>query len=169
MSDPLADRLKRLSEQHGKQHQAEVDIGTRQKSIDDFISGRSPGEYERLLTLISKRIDEVNPEIGDLPSFKVTRKGEIEQGNAGAYLNFDKPILNAPNNRLMISFAPHRDAMYSFTPRPAPERYQLQATASTGLEHIVWAGDLGELTSEKLADFILEHLTSYYLEIKPTG
>jgi hypothetical protein len=57
--------------------------------------------------------------------------------------------------------------MYFFEPPPEPERYRLQAAASNSLETIVWTGDLGELTSEKLVDFIIEQLTTYYLRIKP--
>lgn len=168
MTEPLADRLKRLSEQHDKEKQADADVANFQKRVDAFISDRSRPEYERLLTILERRIAEVNPQIGPLPQFRFIRNGqEIEQGNATAYLHFDKPILNAPHNALMISFGPNRDAMYFFEPPPEPERYRLQAAASNSLETIVWTGDLGELTSEKLVDFIIEQLTTYYLRIKP--
>ena len=90
----------------------------------------------------------------------------IEQGNAAAYLNFDKPISNAPANSLQIVFGPHRGTIYAFGNPPKPERYRLQAAGSNSLDRIVWVGDLGELTSEQLADFVIEQLTRYYLEHK---
>jgi hypothetical protein len=38
-------------------------------------------------------------------------------------------------------------------------RKALKVSFERGLDRIVWVGDLGELTSEQLAGFILEHLT----------
>lgn len=40
----------------------------------------------------------------------------------------------------------------------------MQGSTADDFSHIVWTGDLGEITSEKLADSILEQLTTYYLE-----
>lgn len=167
MSESLADRLKRLSQQQSNEQHAELETKKFQESVNAFISDQSRPEYDRLLTIIKKRVEEVNPEIGDLPQFQVVQNGEIiEQGNAAAYLNFDKPILNAPNNALLISFGAHRNAMYMLSSPPAPDRYRLQAAGSNALDRIMWVGDLGELTSEQLADFIIEQLTRYYLEHK---
>jgi hypothetical protein len=53
-----------------------------------------------------------------------------------------------------------------FSGPPKPERYKLQPAMEQSPDRIVRIGDLGELTSEQLADFILEHLTEYYLEHK---
>ncbi|MCI0622073.1 MAG: hypothetical protein L0387_10460 [Acidobacteria bacterium] len=167
MSDSLADRLKRLSEQHTKGQKAEHEVKDFQNRVNGFIAEQSKPEYDRVLALIRKRVEEVNPDIGDLPKFQVRQNGEvIEHGNAAAYVYFDKPILNAPDNALLITFGPHQNAMYFLEAPPAPERYRLQAAASDGLDHIVWVGDLGELVSEQLVDFILEHLTQYYLQCK---
>jgi hypothetical protein len=167
MSESLADRLKRLSQQRSNEQDAELETKKFQERVNTFISDQSRPEYDRLLTTIRNRIEEINPEIGDLPKFQVVQNGEIiEQGNTAAYLNFDKPILNAPNNALLVSFGAHRNAMYVLSSPPAPERYRLQAAGSNELDRIVWVGDLGELTSEKLADFIIEQLTRYYLEHK---
>ena len=164
MSEPLADRLKRLSQQRSNEQNAELESKKFQERVNAFISDQSRPEYERLLSIIKKRVEEVNPEIGDLPKFQVVQNGEIiEQGNTAAYLNFDKPILNAPNNALLVSFGAHRNAMYVLSSPPAPERYRLQAAGSNALDRIVWVGDLGELTSERLADFIIEQLTRYFL------
>lgn len=166
MSDPLAERLKKLSEQHTREQQAEADTRNFQEKINAFISEQSRPEYERLLVVLKNRTGEVNPKIGDLPKFDVVQNGStILQGNVATYVHFDKPILNLPNNALLISFGSHPNAMYFFeSERPSPVRYRLQAAASNSLDRIVWVGDLGELTSEQLADFILEQLTEYYLE-----
>ena len=168
MTDSLADRLKKLAEQHTTNEQAELSAKEHQEKLNIFISDKSQPEYRRLLTLIQKRVEDINPAIGDLPKFQFTPGSQVvEQGNSAAYIMFDKPIINRPDNALLISFAPHQNAMYLFGPAPQPERYRLQAAASDGMDNIVWVGDLGELKSEQLADFILEHLTQYYLEHKP--
>lgn len=168
MSDSLADRLKKLSQQHAEVERVEADVKDFHEKVNTFITERSKPEYEQLLTVIKGRVEEVNPHIDDLPKFQIAQNGAtIEQGNAAAYLHFDKPIVNAPNNALLVSFAPHRNAMYFVGPPPEPDRYRLQAAASDSLDRIVWVGDLGELTSKQLADFILEHLTEYYLQHKP--
>lgn len=171
MSDPLAERLKKLSEQHTKDQHAEADARNFQEKVNTFISERSRPEYERLLTVIKRRAEEVNPKIGDLPKFQITQNGStVGQGNVAAYVHFDKPILNLPNNALLISFGSQPNAIYMFdeSARPEPVRYRLQAAASDSFDRIVWIGDLGELTSEQLADFLLEHLTEYYLTHKRT-
>ena|SRR5690348_2301013 len=170
MSDPLAERLKKLSEQHTKERHAEVETRNFQEKVNAFISERSRPEYERLLTVIRTRTEAVNPNIGNLPAFQIIQNGStIQQGNVAAYVHFDKPILNRPENALLISFGSLPGAFYmSDFERPTPDRYRLQAAASNSLDCIVWVGDLGELATEQLADFILEHLTEYYLAHRRT-
>jgi hypothetical protein len=56
---------------------------------------------------------------------------------------------------------------FSEADRPEAIRYLLQAAANDNLDGIVWVGDLGELTTEQLCEFILENLTEYYLENRP--
>jgi hypothetical protein len=154
MSESLADRLKRLSQQRSNEQQAELETKKFQERVNAFISDQSRPEYDKLLTIIKKRVEEVNPEIGELPKFQVVQNGEIiEQGNAAAYLNFDKPILNAPNNALLVSFGAHRNAMYVLSSPPAPERYRLQAAGTNALDRIVWVGDLGELIKRATCGF----------------
>ena len=168
MSDYLADRLRKLSEQRSKEQQEQRESANFQERVNKFISDESRPEFERLLNIIKTRVQTVNPNIGDLPQFQIVQNGQtIEQGNAAAYLNFDKPILNAPNNALLVSFGSHRNAFYLGTRPPEPRRYRLQAAASDSLDQIVWTGELGELSSEQLADFVIENLTAYYLEHKP--
>ncbi|MGA2336745.1 MAG: hypothetical protein ABSG08_15365 [Terriglobales bacterium] len=167
MTDPLADRLKKLATHQQQTLKAEKDVQEFQRRVNDFISDRARPEYDRMLTLLKKRIEEVNPALGDLPPFKFAGQ-EVEQGNTAAYLYFDKPILNAPQNRLGLSFGPHRNVIFfGFGEEPwEPVRYYLHAAASDTLDSIVWVGDLGEITSENLVDLILENLTTYYLQHK---
>jgi hypothetical protein len=167
MPDSLAERLKKLAEQQAKGQAAEHEVRSLQERVNAFISDNARPEYDRLQLQLQKRINEVNPDIGDLPPFQFnpgTRM--IQQGNCVAFLNFDKPILNGPQNQLMISFGPHPHNIYFDEPPPAT-RYRLHAAATDSVDSIVWVGDLGELTSAQLSDFILEHLTQYYLEHKP--
>ncbi|MBZ5689252.1 MAG: hypothetical protein LAP86_29970 [Acidobacteriia bacterium] len=164
MADPLADRLKKLAAQKEQGVRAEKNAIEFQQRVNNFISDNARPEYDRLLALLQKRIDAVNPALGDLPKFVYQPNQQVvEQGNAAAYLYFDKPILNAPDNRLLLSFGPHRAAIYvGFVEQPAAIRYSLHAAASDALDRIVWVGDLGEITSEKLVELILEQLTTYY-------
>ncbi len=166
MSDTLSDRLKRLAEEKRASETREQQGRTFQERVNDFITNNARPEYERLVILIQKRIAEVNPALGDLPQFQYSPL-MIQQGNAVAATYFDKPIFNMPNNALLLSFGPHPNAMY-FSEPPPSRRYRLQAAASDSLDRIVWTGDLGELETEQLADFVLEHLTQYYLDHKPS-
>lgn len=168
MSDHLADRLKQLSQQHAKEQQEQRESANFQERVNKFISDQSRPEFERLLIIIKARVEQLNPNIGDLPQFQIVENGRtIQQGNAAAYLLFEKPIMNAPQNVLAITFGPLRNAMYFLSAPPDPRRYRLHAAASDSLDQIVWLGDLGELSSEQLAEFIIENLTTYYLEHKP--
>jgi hypothetical protein len=167
MSDALADRLKKLAEQKRTDDTQEQQVRNFQERVNEFIANKARPEYERFLTLIQQRIAEVNPSLGDLPPFQYSPL-LIQQGNAAAFTHFDKPILNQPNNALLLSFGPHPHAMYLLSEPPPSRRYRLQAAASDSLDRIVWTGDLGELETEQLADFILEHLTQYYLDHKPS-
>jgi hypothetical protein len=107
------------------------------------------------------------PEIGELPQFRFVKgSGMIQQGNCISYIHFDMPIVNNPANQLLVSFGPHPNNMY-FDGPPSAIRYRLEAAATDALDNIVWVGDLGTLTTAQLSDFILENLTSYYLEHKP--
>ena len=164
MSDPLTDRLKRLAEQHAKGKQAEQDVHAFQERVNKYISEHARGEYDNLLRLVKERVEKVNPSLGTLPQYKVGSQ-QVTQGNMAAYLIFDKPIMNMPNNQLVISIGgAGPDIFYDFGPRPEPIRYRMQAAAADDFSRIVWTGDLGELMSEQLVDLVLEQLTSYYLE-----
>jgi hypothetical protein len=167
MADSLADRLKRLADEKEKGKAAEAEVFAVQERVNSFISDNAKPEFVRLQAQIKTRIDEINPQLGELPRFEYSEGGGmIQQGNCVAFIHFDKPILNDPNNQLMVSFGPHPNNMYFHGP-PAAIRYRLHAAATDSISGIVWVGDLGELTTAQLSDFILENLTTYYLENKP--
>ena len=168
MSDPLAERLRKLALQKVQGEQADKDEHARLERAFALISDNARAEFDRLIVVVAKRAEELNPQIGDLPKYNVSPSQHmVEQGNAAAYLVFDKPILNRPENALLLSFGPHRNAMFIFDRQPpAPVRYRLEAAATDAIDGIVWVGDLGELDTQRLADMVLEILTTYYLEHK---
>lgn len=167
MPDSLAERLKKLAEQQSLGQAAVRDARSLQEQANAFISDNARPEYEKLLASLRSRIEQVNPDIGSLPPFQFAQGGMITQGNCVAFLHFDKPIVNRSENQLLVSFGPHPNNMYFLSEPPPASRYRLSAAATDSLDGIVWLGDLGELTSDQLSDFILENLTSYYLEHKP--
>jgi hypothetical protein len=163
VSDPLADRLKHLAEQHAKGKQAEQDVHAFQERVNKYVSDNARGEYDNLLRLIKARVEQVNPTLGTLPPYQVGGLG-VTQGNMAAYLTFDKPIMNLPNNALVISFGSGPNTFYPLDDPPQPVRYRMQAAAADDFSRIVWVGDLGEVKSEQVVDLVLEQLTTYYLE-----
>jgi hypothetical protein len=62
---------------------------------------------------------------------------------------------------VLLAYRPGKSASESCS------RKALKVSFERGLDRILSVGDLGELTSEQLADFILEHLTEYYLAHRP--
>ena len=169
MSDSLADRLRRLAEQERRGREAEQEVANFQERVNNFISDKAQPEYDRLLSMLKKRLEEINPNLGtDLPQFEFNLSSRmIQQGNSVAMIHFDKPIMNRPDNALLVSFGPHPHAHYFLEAPPASKRYRLQAAGSDSLDRIVWVGDLGELETQQVVEFIIESLTTYYLEHKP--
>ena len=114
MSD-LANRLKKMAEQEAKGRQAEKDQQNFQQRVNNYISDNARPEYERLLATLKRKIDEVNPRMDALPKFQYeTGQQMIGLGNCAAYLMFDKPIINAPNNALMFSIGTAPNTLYFF-------------------------------------------------------
>jgi hypothetical protein len=163
VSDPLADRLKHLAEQHAKGKQAEEDVHAFRERVNKYISDNARGEYENLFRLIKARVEQLNPTLGTLPSYQVGGQW-VSQGNMAAYLTFDKPIMNLPNNALIISIGAGPNTFYPFGDPPEPVRFRMQAAAADDFTRIVWVGDLGEVKSDQVVDIVLEQLSTYYLE-----
>jgi hypothetical protein len=162
----LADRLKEMARQQEAKLSSEKAVELTQEKIDEFITANARPEFEHLLKSIGSKIAEVNPALDNLPRFVPNSDNSmVMQGNVAAYINFDKPMINRPDNRLLISFGFRPDAMFfNEDDRPESLRYVLQAATTEGLNALVWEGQLGELNSDQLADFTLETLTTYFLE-----
>lgn len=167
MSD-LASRLRQRASMQEQEKAAETQVADFQAKVNDYITANARAEFDRLQSLLTQKIAETNPHLGELPPFEFNVGWRmISQGNCVAGIIFDQPIMNNPTNRLAVNFAPNPNNHYFFTAPPRAIRYMLQAAAQDDFSGIVWTGDLGEVTSEYLSEFILETLTEYYLENKP--
>jgi len=165
MADSLADRLNQRNAAQRHAEQTAQDKINFQQRVNAFISDNARPEYDRMMAALKEKIEKVNAELRDLPHFQLGGQMVI-QDNCVASWYFEKPILNAPNNRLIVGIGTHPNALY-FDGPPDPEQYQFHAAATDYLDGIVWVGRAGEFTSDALIDFALEHLTSYYLVHKP--
>lgn len=132
MSDNLADRLKHLAQDHARGKQAEIDQQKLMERVVTFISDNAQGEYDNFIRLLKERAEQMNSSIGDLPKF-VPGGYLVQQSNMALYFHFDKPIMNRPENVLLLSVGPAPNTMYLFGNPPSPVRYRLQAAASDDL------------------------------------
>jgi len=164
MSESLADRLKRLASERTSARDAEQTMREAQQRADAFISDHARPEFEKLLARLKSLVEEVNPTLSDLPKYQFWANGMIQQGNHVAMLHFDKPIFNDSTNRLLVSFGPHPQGMYFSTEPPESRRFQLYAGCNDAIDEIRWMGDFGELSTNQLAEVMLEGLTNYYLD-----
>lgn len=170
-NESLAERLNRLAREKKLEQEAEKQVEKTQDEINQFIIANARSEFDRFVQALEVKVAEVNPALKDLPTFEFTRAGvgpHVRQGNSAAYMTFIQPISNAPPIVLRLSFG-RAPGMYLdfFSEPPEPERYELQPAMESGPDRIVWTGDLGEVSSDQLTDFILNHLTEYYLEHRP--
>jgi hypothetical protein len=165
-SDSLSDRLNKRAQQQEKEIQAEARVRMTQQEIVKLLCESSHPEFDRLFNVLEERVSAVNPKLSGLPLFEVLSGQHcIKQGNVAAYLSFHQLYSNAPPISLMLSYGREPVGMYAgFSPEPV--RYKMEPEISETDGKIVWTGDLGELSSEMLADFVLEHLTDYYLNQK---
>jgi len=171
--ESLADRLNRLAQQKKVEQVAQKQAQRTQEEVNQFIFANARPAFDNLLNILENKVSEVNPSLRDLPQFQFRRGGVgpyAKQGNMAAFLSFIQPMINALPIVLRISFGREPEGFYAdfdSTP-PEPERYQLQPAMERSPDRIVWIGDLGEISSEQVADFILSHLTEYYLEHRPS-
>jgi hypothetical protein len=165
----LEERLKRLAEHDRNAKQDKLSQEELNQKISNYITENARPEFNRLLQLIEGRIGTVNAFASDLGRFEFVRNGPyLKLNNSAAFLLFDQPFINRPDARLMISFGREPAGIYfdAFSSPPDPRRYQLQPAVADSFDHVVWVGDLGELKSEQLVEFIIEHLAEYYLANK---
>ncbi len=168
MSD-FAERLRKLADAKNDQAAADESAVAFQDRVNKFIALHARAEYERLRGELEAKVLEVNPNLGDLPKYEFMQgNAMVQQGNCIASLYFDMPYTDLPSNQLLVGFGVHHMAMYfDEQDRPQPIRYKLHAAADDALTGIVWVGDLGEISTSRLVEFILENLTVYYLENRP--
>ncbi len=169
-NDSLADRINRLAKGRRMRQDAEKQAQLTQEQINQFILSNAKPEFDRLLDRLEGRIVQVNKSLQDMPEFQFRRNGPyVRQGNSAVYLNFDQLYTNAGPIHFVLSFGREPEGVYAdfFSEPPAPERYYLQPAMEHNPDRIVWMGDLGEMSSDHLCNFVLEHLTEYYLEHSP--
>jgi hypothetical protein len=172
MSDEtLSDRLNRLAREKKKELDAHSEVQRTEEQENKFIYENARSEFENLLKMVSEKVDSVNSALEGLPPFEWKKGGGyVKQGNVAAFLSFQQPFLNAGPIVLMISFGREPEGFYldieGFSEAPDPERYRLQPAMGHSPERIVWDGDLGELSSGQLVDFLLTNLSEYYLAHK---
>ena len=167
--ESLSDRLNRLAREKKKEHEAEKQVRRTQEQVNEFIFSNAKPAFEALLDLVSKKVDAVNSFLQDLPQFEWQRNGPyVKQGNVAAFLSFNQLFVNAGPISFTMTFGREPQGFYvdAFSDPPEPERYKLQPAMEQAPDRIVWVGDLGETSSESLADFLLTHLTEYYLNHK---
>jgi hypothetical protein len=170
MSDEtLSDRLNRLAKEKKKELEAVNQVRKTQDQVNRFIIENARPAFNGLLELVATRVAAVNSSLQDLPPFEWEPNGAyVKQGNVAAYFTFHQLYVNLGPVSMMISFGREPRGIYAdiFSAPPEPERYKLQPAMEQGPDRIVWAGDLGEMSSEVLADFVLTNLTEYYLNHK---
>ncbi|HTR35840.1 MAG TPA: hypothetical protein VMH80_08075 [Bryobacteraceae bacterium] len=167
--ESLGERLNRLAQEKKSQQEAEKAVRRTQDQINQFIFANARPAFDDLLKLVETRAQGVNPSLQDLPHFEWNKGSHyVKQGSVAAFFSFHQPVLNAAPISFHISFGREPAGFYAdvFSEAPEPERYQLEPAMEQNPDRIVWNGDLGEMSSETLVDFVLTHLTEYYLAHK---
>jgi hypothetical protein len=164
--DPLAERLNKLAEAKAADKQAETSVAATQEEARRFLYENARPEYERVKATLQRRIDEVNPQLTTIPQYSYNANQScVIQGNVAAYLTYAQLILNAGSIYLRVTFGAQPNAFYiDRSYAPTPENYTLQPAVEQRPLKIVWVGDLGQVTSDALVEFVLQHLTEYYLD-----
>ncbi len=168
MSESLADRLKRLATRRTPPPDAEQTEREAHGRAEAFISGYAQPEFEKLQARLKSLVDETNPALSDLPKYQFSANGMVQQGNYCVMLYFDKPIPDRSFNRLLVSFGPHPQETHFLTEPPESRRFELYAGCNNAIDEIRWMGDFGDLSTNQLAEVMLESLTRYYLDYWPT-
>lgn len=167
MSESLADRLKRLATKRTFPPDAEQAKTEVQGRLEAFISDHAQPEFEKLQARLQSLVDELNPTLTDLPKYQFSANGMVQQGGYSVILYFDKPIPHRSDNRLLVSFGPHPQGAHLQTEPSESRRFELYAGCNSAIDEIRWMGDFGELSTDQLAELMLESLTRYYLDYWP--
>lgn len=167
MSESLADRLKRLASERKTPRDAEQRLREARARAEAFISDHAQPEFAKLQARLKSLIEEVNPTLINLPKYQLGANGMIQQGNYVVMLYFDKPISNRSDNRLLVSFGPRPQGASFSIEAPESRHFELHAGYNHAIDEIRWMGDFGELSTNQLAEVILESLTRYCLDYWP--
>jgi hypothetical protein len=169
-NESLPDRLNRLAEERKREQTADQEAKLSQEQATRFIYENARGEFDRLLSFLDQKLAEVNQGLSGLPRFEhPPRATHVKQGSVAAFFSFEQIGTNFGPIRLRISLGREPQGFYMDIDRrgPVPERYELTPAMETSPDRIVWCGDWAPLSdgisSEKLVDLALEHLTQYYL------
>jgi hypothetical protein len=67
MSDPLAERLRKLAARENEELTNQEKQARLQQRVFSYIATNARSEHEKLLEQLVKRVGEVNPQIDELP------------------------------------------------------------------------------------------------------
>jgi hypothetical protein len=161
MSDYLAERLKSHAEEQARTKQAEVQQQNLRNPHEAFICDYARSEYQELVRLLKERVEKIRSDGGNLPEFVVTGS-YIQLGHVALYYSFDQPVVNRPDNELILSLGLAPFKQVAFGRPPTPERHKLEAVPGPNYSRIAWLGALGQFDSAELADRALKMLVEYY-------
>jgi hypothetical protein len=162
MSDELAEKLKAHTAEQQRRKLIEIEHQKLQKSHDSFVCGYARYEYDDLVDLMKQKVEETRSKTGNSP--ELTLAGSyIQLGHVALYFQFDQPVVNRPDNQLVLrlGLAPNKHGPFGSGPTPVIHR--LEAMEAHNRE-IIWVGKLGRFKSDELAKIALEMLVDYYCQ-----
>ena len=166
-NDHLAEQLRSLVQDDAQRLQTKIHQQSSQQSADRFVCDNAREEYGTLNRLLKQRAEEMNSTISDSPKF-VSSPNHIQLGNTTLYYDFDQPVVNRPDNELILTIGPvpNRMPWAWTTPAPDPVKYKLHAAASNDFSSIVWIGNDRQFKTTELVDHVLEELARYHFRHK---
>ena len=166
-NDHLAEQLRNLVQEDAQRQQAKIHQQSSQQRADRFVCDNAREEYGKLSRLLKQRAGEMNSTIGDSPKF-VTSANHIQLGNTTLYYDFDQPVVNRPDNELILTIGPvpNRMPWAWATPAAEPVKYKLYAAASNDFSSIVWIRNQRQFTTVELVDDVLQELARYHFKHK---
>jgi hypothetical protein len=128
---------------------------------------RKRQEYERLMILLEKRVEEINANRGDLPEI-VVRSSSLQLDQFKLYIEFDQLFPKLTDYVLVLRVGQERKPLFG-SDLPAV-RHRLQPIVADDLRSIVWMGNVGDITqfnTAELVELALDMLTGYYRRHRP--
>jgi hypothetical protein len=137
-----------------------------QQRARTLIHDRACDEYAHLIRLLNECVEERNAKSGDSPKFVMVGAASVQLGHMVLLLEFDQQFANPDKYVLVLKVGLSPSRLPLFGTGPTPHKNRLLATPSHDLNSIVWADNLGQLTSAELVEFALGLLASYYRKHK---